>query len=255
MAQQTTAPPRGSPHPQRIQNSRSGHSAACAEPPRLDLQASLFDAAAMAEAPRGPRPIPHSDFRPTAPRRHALSHGAWIDHQPSWLKDADERFFDLSRAAAWRNERRQMYERVVDVPRLVAYYRDSDSYPATWLTRVVDELNRHYLARPEIQPRDRLVSAGMCLYRDGRDSVAWHGDRLGRGRHEDTIIAIVSLGSPRALRLRPNGGGETVSFELGHGDLLVMGGSCQRTYEHCVPKTNRAVGPRISVQFRPSGVA
>jgi alkylated DNA repair dioxygenase AlkB len=98
------------------------------------------------------------------------------------------------------------------------------------------------------------VTAGLCLYRDGRDSVAWHGDTIGRGRREDTMVAIVSLGAPRALLLRPLGGGPAQRYELGHGDLIVMGGSCQRTWEHAVPKTARPVGPRISVQFRPQGV-
>ena len=94
----------------------------------------------------------------------------------------------------------------------------------------------------------------MCLYRDGRDSVAWHGDTIGRGRSEDTMVAIVSLGSAREFLLRPRGGGTTIRHRLGHGDLIVMGGSCQRTWEHAVPKTTRPVGPRISVQFRPRGV-
>ena len=92
------------------------------------------------------------------------------------------------------------------------------------------------------------------LYRDGADSVAWHGDRFGRAAEHDTMVAIVSLGSPRALLLRPRGGGESIRQVLGHGDLLVMGGSCQRTWDHCVPKTSTPVGPRISIQFRPRGV-
>ena len=122
-----------------------------------------------------------------------------------------------------------------------------------WVTGEAREaLNRHYA--PE--PADRFLTAGMCLYRDGRDSVAWHGDRLGRGRSADTMVAIVSFGSPRPLLLRPaGGGGESLRFPLGHGDLVVMGGSCQRTFEHCIPKTARPVGPRVSVQFRPAGVA
>jgi alkylated DNA repair dioxygenase AlkB len=95
----------------------------------------------------------------------------------------------------------------------------------------------------------------MCFYRDGRDSVAWHGDTIGRSRTEDTMVAIVSFGAPRPLLLRPRGGGEpTLRYVLGHGDLVVMGGSCQRTWEHAIPKTARPVGPRISVQFRPRGV-
>ncbi len=100
----------------------------------------------------------------------------------------------------------------------------------------------------------RVCTAGLCLYRDGRDSVAWHGDRIGRGATEDTVVAILSLGAPRALLLRPRGGGPALRHDIGHGDLLVMGGSCQRTWEHAVPKTARAAGPRISVQFRPRGV-
>ena len=84
--------------------------------------------------------------------------------------------------------------------------------------------------------------------------MAWHGDTIGRSRTEDTMVAIVSLGEARRLLLRPRGGGGTISFTLGHGDLFVMGGSCQRTWEHAVPKTSRPVGPRVSVQFRPRGV-
>jgi alkylated DNA repair dioxygenase AlkB len=68
------------------------------------------------------------------------------------------------------------------------------------------------------------------------------------------MVAIVGLGEARRLLLRPRNGGETIGFPLGHGDLLVMGGSCQRTWEHAVPKTAKPVGPRISVQFRPRGV-
>ena len=97
------------------------------------------------------------------------------------------------------------------------------------------------------------MTAGCCYYRDGRDSVAWHGDRIGRGRSADTMVAIVSVGDPRRLALRPRGGGESISVEMGHGDLVVMGGSCQRTWEHSVPKVAHA-GPRMSVQFRPRNV-
>ena len=84
--------------------------------------------------------------------------------------------------------------------------------------------------------------------------MAWHGDTIGRGSREDTIVAIVSLGATRRLALRPATGGPSLPFDLAHGDLLVMGGSCQRTWQHAVPKTARPVGPRISVQFRARGV-
>ena len=84
--------------------------------------------------------------------------------------------------------------------------------------------------------------------------MAWHGDRIGRGDTEDTMVAILSVGAPRALLLRPRGGGQTLRYALGLGDLIVMGGSCQRTWEHSVPKTAKPIGPRISIQFRPRGV-
>jgi alkylated DNA repair dioxygenase AlkB len=68
------------------------------------------------------------------------------------------------------------------------------------------------------------------------------------------MVAILSVGAPRPLMLRPRGGGPAIKRELGHGDLIVMGGSCQRTWDHAIPKSTRAVGPRISIQFRPRGV-
>ena len=118
------------------------------------------------------------------------------------------------------------------------------------LRQARDALSAHYAE----ELREPFATAGLCFYRDGRDSVAWHGDRIGRGAREDTMVAIVSVGAPRDLVLRPVGGGPSVRRALGHGDLIVMGGSCQRTWEHAIPKSARAVGPRISVQFRPHGV-
>ena len=181
--------------------------------------------------------------------RHELGRGAWVDLLPGWLGCADEvydRLLDLD----WQAERRQMYERVVDVPRLLRFYGEDETLPHPTLTDARRALSEHY--GPELG--EPFTTAGMCLYRDGRDSVAWHGDTIGRGRSEDTMVAIVSLGSAREFLLRPRGGGTTIRHRLGHGDLIVMGGSCQRTWEHAVPKTTRPVGPRMSVQFRPRGV-
>ena len=148
-----------------------------------------------------------------------------------------------------------MYDKVVAVPRLLCFYGEDAPLPDPMLTAAREALSAHY--GPELGEPFR--TAGLCLYRDGRDSVAWHGDTIGRGKNEDTMVAIVSLGTPRALLLRPRSGGPSgrggsLRFEVGHGDLLVMGGSCQRTWEHAVPKTAQAAGPRISVQFRPRGV-
>ena len=184
--------------------------------------------------------------------RHRLTAGAWVDVLPGWLRGSDA-VFEILLGIDWRADRRQMYDSVVDVPRLLRWFGGDEQLPHPALTAAKSALNGHYAD----ELGEEFVTAGMCLYRDGRDSVAWHGDRIGRGRHEDTMVAILSLGEARKLMLRPNGGGtgRTLTFALGHGDLLVMGGSCQRTWEHCIPKTAKPVGPRVSVQFRPRGVA
>ena len=183
-------------------------------------------------------------------RRVPLSCGAWVDVRPGWLAGSGEVFARLAEAVPWRAERRHMYDRVVDVPRLLCFYGEDQALPDPVLTAALRALDAHYGA----ELGELFRTAGLCLYRDGRDSVAWHGDTTGRGSRQDTMVAILSLGAPRAFLLRPRGGGASRRYEIGHGDLLVMGGSCQRTWEHAVPKTAQAVGPRISVQFRPRGV-
>ena len=177
---------------------------------------------------------------------------AWIDVRPGWLTGADELFSRLARDVPWHAERRQMYDNEVDVPRLLSFFDENDQLPDPVLGQARSALSAHY----ERELGEPFRTAGLCLYRDGRDSVAWHGDTIGRGSCEDTMVAIISVGTPRALLLRPRGGGagRTIRQVLGHGDLLVMGGSCQRTWEHAIPKTAKPVGPRISIQFRPRGV-
>jgi alkylated DNA repair dioxygenase AlkB len=206
----------------------------------VDFQSTLF-------APDGP--ITAGTTSPLAPDRTALTEGAWIDVQRNWLPSADDVFATMVAQVPWRAEQRQMYDRVVDVPRLLHTYVLGEALPHPALEAARDALTAHYL--PELG--ESFVSAGCCYYRDGRDSVAWHGDTIGRGKARDTMVAIVSLGDPRKLALRPRGGGESMTLTLGHGDLFVMGGSCQRTWEHAVPKVATA-GPRISVQFRPLNV-
>jgi len=192
-----------------------------------------------------------SFLTPLTVTRHQLDRGAWIDHLPGWVSGSDAVLEVLLGDIGWRADRRQMYEREVVVPRLLRWYGQDEPLPHPLLAEARDVLSAHYA--PELG--EPFATAGMCLYRDGRDSVAWHGDRIGRGRSVDTMVAIVSFGSPRPLLLRPVGGGASLRFPLGHGDLAVMGGTCQRTWEHCIPKTAKPVGPRVSVQFRPRGVA
>jgi alkylated DNA repair dioxygenase AlkB len=210
----------------------------------MDFQSSLFDRAVTTAVSDGPG-VRSLDVA----ERIRLTRGAWVDVLRNFVMGADDVLERLVADVPWRAERRPMYDRIVDVPRLVHTYVLGEGLPHPLLTTARDALSAHYL--PELG--EPFVSAGCCFYRDGRDSVAWHGDTIGRGKHLDTMVAIVSFGDPRRLALRPRGGGESTSFEMGHGDLLVMGGSCQRTWEHAVPKVAHA-GPRISVQFRPLNV-
>jgi alkylated DNA repair dioxygenase AlkB len=253
----------------------------------VSVQASLFDPSLFDEAPEsGSDPQSAGRADPvvgplTGVVRHHLARGAWVDLLPGWVTGGGllERLLD---DVPWYAESRQMYDRVVDVPRLLCHYAEGEPLPHPDLDRVRDALNARY--EPELG--EPLVSAGLCLYRDGADSVAWHGDTIGRGRTTDTVVAILSLGSPREFLLRPRGGGAvaraiagadlpaarpkeqpaavqprvvsgagTIRHTLHHGDLVVMGGSCQRTWEHAVPKTARSVGPRVSIQFRARGVS
>lgn len=210
-------------------------------------QSMLFDPHAMTDGPDGPTLAPLGGEC----RRTELGYGAWIDLRPGWLADGASVLGALLHGVDWRAERRVMYESVVDVPRLTRHYGAIEPLPHPVLGQCRTALGDHY--RKELG--EGFATVGLCLYRDGRDSVAWHGDRIGRSRTEDTMVAILSLGDPRPLMLRPRGGGRSRSIPLYQGDLIVMGGSCQRTWDHCITKTRRQVGPRVSVQFRPPGVA
>ncbi|MFV0494752.1 alpha-ketoglutarate-dependent dioxygenase AlkB [Mycobacterium sp.] len=187
--------------------------------------------------------------------RRQLGDGAFVDIRANWLDGSLPDSLDLLNvllaAVPWRAERRQMYDRVVDVPRLVSFHDltvDTPPHPQlAWLRRRLNDIYGGELGEP-------FTTVGLCCYRDGSDSVAWHGDTIGRGSSEDTMVAILSLGATRTFAMRRRGGGPSLRLPLAHGDLLVMGGSCQRTWEHAVPKTTTPAGPRVSIQFRPRDV-
>lgn len=184
----------------------------------------------------GSRP-PTVDVRFNALARRWLDDDAWVDYAPGWLQ-GDEQLFELIAARAeWSSPVVRMYDRVVQTPRLNSPV-DCEWHPE--LDHMVELLSDRYGVRLE------RVSAGY--YRDGNDSVAWHGDRIARELPEATV-ATVSLAGPRRFMLRPRGGGSSVGYSLGHGDLIVMGGSCQRTWEHTIPKVASA-RPRIALMFR-----
>jgi alkylated DNA repair dioxygenase AlkB len=148
----------------------------------------------------------------------------------------DALFDELEKGLEWRRETMKMYDKTVEVPRLLARVpRDG----------IVEEM------RVAISHKygEEFVYTTAALYRDGNDSVAMHGDTTARNMIE-AVVATVSLGAPRRFMLKPADGGESIALPLGRGDLVVMGGTCQRTWRHGIPKVANA-GPRIALMFRP----
>ena len=176
---------------------------------------------------------------PSMLSRVQLDTRTWVEHRPGWLAGHAELFDILRSGMEWHSERRAMYDAFINVPRLTATIPDDGPCPPA-LARAHRALERRY--------RRRFESIRLAWYRDGRDSVAMHGDRIGR-RIATTVVAILSLGAARRFLLKPAAGGCSLRFDLGGGDLLVMGGACQRTWRHGIPKV-RSAGPRISIQFR-----
>ena len=157
---------------------------------------------------------------------------------------ADAWFAELRNGVDWRSEQRMMYDREVEVPRLMGHYRldpPSKSTPAAILEaarRVTERLNVPF------------NSVGLNLYRDGRDSVAPHNDHLNEIR-EGFPIALVSLGAIRRMTVRAKQPPRRViHVDLEPGSLFVMDYATQIHYTHAVPKTTDPVGERISLALR-----
>jgi alkylated DNA repair dioxygenase AlkB len=123
-------------------------------------------------------------------------------------------------------------------PRLTAEYAELAGAPEPVLRIVAGVLSRHYDV-----PYDSLW---LNIYRDHRDSTGWHGD-WATCQRELCVVPVLSLGAPRRFLLRPRPGGRSIGLTPAGGDLIVMGGRCQRDWRHCVPKQARPAGPRISV--------
>lgn len=201
----------------------------------LTWQTSLFDDAGE----------PRLDERYAGLVHTQLDDRSWVEHLPGWLTSADAVFAELLTAAPWAAHDRHMYGHKVAQPRLTAGWHSlgpDDTTPFPVLDGMRAALSHRY--------DKALDSIGLNLYRDGRDSVAWHGDRIARTAI-DPLVAIVSVGERRRFLLRPGKTGPSTRFDLGGGDLLVMGGACQREWQHTVPKV-AAAGPRISITFRHS---
>jgi len=186
---------------------------------------------------------PSVDRAFSSAERTWLDDESWVDVAPGWLHGADLVLAELVAKLSWSQRQVVMYHEQVDEPRLTAWWSESSPH-AEPLPVLADA--RAALSAQYHRPFD---SIGFNLYRDGRDSVAWHADRE-RFELENPVVAIVSTGAQRQFQVRPKGGGMSRSWWLGPGDLLVMGGACQHQWEHSVPKSARVHGPRLSIMFR-----
>jgi alkylated DNA repair dioxygenase AlkB len=194
------------------------------------------------------REAPAFDPRFVKLRRTALAHGAWVDYAQAWLTGHAPLFESLLHEVTWQSGEQQIYDRSVVTPRLFALLPEAEPlHPLLEAMRT--SLSRRY--------RQAFTRVSLALYRDGRDSVAFHGDRVAR-ELPNALVATVSVGAPRRFLLRPkapsdDAGGvrHSLAYQLGWGDLLVMGGSCQRTWQHAIPKVAHAE-PRIAIMFRPA---
>jgi alkylated DNA repair dioxygenase AlkB len=199
--------------------------------PQLSWQPSLFG---------NEEPAVDASF--SSLKRIELDPESWVDYAPSWVSGADSLFADLVDRLDWGQRVVRMYERKLEEPRLTSLWRENSGDPLE--PPILEEIRRLLSDRYG----ENFDSVGFNLYRDGRDSVAWHGDRIAKNVAQP-LVALVSVGEPRKFLMRPKEGGRSRAFALGGGDLLVTGGLSQRTWQHSVPKVASA-GPRISIAFR-----
>jgi alkylated DNA repair dioxygenase AlkB len=182
--------------------------------------------------------------------RIRLDEGSWVDVARGWVTGADTLFEALRQEVPWRTSRLFRYDHWVEERRLGATWRPGAPLPHPALADVHRALQLRYGVR--------FDGFSLLHYRDGRDGQAFHRDTDLRWLDE-TVIAVLSLGARRPWLLRPysrkfdhaEGRGATHDLEPGPGDLVVMGGRAQADWQHSVPYLGgRAVGPRISLQWR-----
>lgn len=168
-----------------------------------------------------------------------------VRYWPSFVDTATaDAWFEALQRADWKSQRRIMYDREVDVPRLTASYWFDELSPDSPLPFA------DMLARVQTLVPAPFSAVGMNLYRDGRDSVAMHHDKL-HMLVPGQPIALVSLGDARRMRIRAQANHrDAIDIALAHGSLLAMSHASQLTHEHGIPKTTRTMAPRMSVVFR-----
>jgi alkylated DNA repair dioxygenase AlkB len=179
-----------------------------------------------------------------------------LDWRPEALAKSIARawFAGLMSGVEWRQEKLQLFGQLHTVPRLVAWYGDTDAIyrysgvshdPLAW-TPLLQEV-RAWVAR---ETGYAFNSALLNLYRDGADGMGWHADDEPELGHEP-VIASLSLGATRRMRFRRRDQHtDTRALNLSDGSLLVMSGATQHAWQHQISKTRRAVGPRINLTFR-----
>jgi len=194
--------------------------------------------------------VPKVGFQPrlfevpedAAPRRVALDATSWIELVPGWLPDPEALFAELRDGARWEQRDRRMYEKTVTEPRLTAEIGDVATAPSAL---------REAVARLATQYGVSYDSLWLNFYRDGQDSTAWHGDRISC-RRDDCVVPVLTLGATRRFLIKPRTGGSSLALWPAAGDLVVMGGRCQRDFVHSVPKAPELREPRVSVNFQSS---
>ena len=167
----------------------------------------------------------------------------------------ENRFDDLSfhaiqQAVEWESKSITLYGKSYPIPRLTASFGKQYSYSgiSTQATEI-PIFFAEILAQVRTIAGSDFNSVLLNYYRDGTDSISWHQDdepEVGTS----PVIASVSLGSDRIFKLKNKTTGEKTDTVLSHGDLLVMAGDCQTEWLHCIPKTKKPIGPRISLTFR-----
>ncbi len=175
-----------------------------------------------------------------------LDDTSWVEHVPGWLSGSDELFRDLLAEAGWEQRDRWMINRIVTEPRLTAEYPVLAGAPQPLLREIGAALSAHYGVDYD--------GLWINLYRDHRDSTSWHGDAPSCKRPE-CIVPVLTLGASRRFLLRARDGGPSTVLTPLSGDLVVMGGRCQRDWRHSVPKQTRPLGARISVNFKATSQA
>lgn len=214
----------------------------------IDIQAAPHELSALlASTPVGLFDVLPTDIDRTfaSAERIDLDEYSWIEYVPGWLRGSDQLFRDVLMSADWEQRSRWMYTQDVTEPRLTAQYSRVTMAPHPILRDITAAFTSRYSSA--------YRSLWINLYRDHRDSTAWHGDRIGRVT-PNCAVPVLSLGSTRTFQIRPSAGGKSISFRPASGDLVVMGGRCQVDWRHCVPKQAAPTGARISINFKPTAL-